>query len=117
MNALVIAIPILIVLAAVMLVGNARRRDTGEAIGSLSRETVQRDKVAARTAAASAADEAEAAPTGREVERSAALERREGGTLVAAPPSAPVPWTPPDPDTMGVTRRQFLNRSILGVSG
>jgi cytochrome b6-f complex iron-sulfur subunit len=114
-NALVIAIPVLVVLAAVLLVGSARRRDTGEAIGSLSRETVQRDKAAARAAAASAAEPS--APSGREVERSAALERSGGGTLVEAPPAAPVPWTPPDPDTLGVSRRQFLNRSILGVSG
>jgi cytochrome b6-f complex iron-sulfur subunit len=113
-NALVIAIPVLVVLAAVLLVGNARRRDTGEAIGSLSRETVQRDKAAARAAAAPA--EA-TGPTGREVERSAALALRQGGAVATADVTTPVPWTPPDPETIGVNRRQFLNRSIIGVSG
>ena len=72
MNALVIAIPILVLLAAVLLVGSTRRRDTGEAIGSLSRETVKRD----RDAAKDNAPEADDTPTGRDVETSSALERR-----------------------------------------
>ena len=32
-------------------------------------------------------------------------------------PTTPVPWVPPDPETLGVTRRQFLNRSIVNVMG
>jgi cytochrome b6-f complex iron-sulfur subunit len=111
-NALVIAIPVLVLLAAILLVGTARRRDTGEAIGSLSRETVQRDRAGAK-----AAFRASDTPTGRDVERSTALERRQGGALTAAPTTAPAPWVPPDPETIGVNRRQFLNRSVLGVSG
>ena len=114
MTALVIVIPVFVVLAAILLVGRARRRDTGEAIGSLSRETVKRDKAAARAAA----DVVDEGPTGREVEASAALERREASTAVATTgASTPAPWTPPDPETLGVTRRQFLNRSIVGLSG
>src|SRR3546814_17692229 len=40
-------------------------------------------------------------------------------TLVRAPPA---PFVPPDPETMGVTRRQFFNRGLitffgLGLSG
>ena len=95
MNALIIAIPILVLLAAVLLVGATRRRDTGEAIGSLSRETVKRDR-AARRAGAPEVEQ----PTGRQVEASTAVERRQASTAVAtAPSAAPVPWTPPDPDT------------------
>jgi cytochrome b6-f complex iron-sulfur subunit len=115
MSALVIAIPVLVLLAAILLVGAARRRDTGEAIGSLSRETVKRDlaAVGARREAA----EAEGVVSGRELERSTALERRQPSTAVATTEAAaPAPWVPPDPETIEVTRRQFLNRSIVGVS-
>ena len=116
MGVLLIAIPVLVLLAAILLVGAARRRDTGEAIGSLSRETVQRDRSRATTTTAAAA--AEATPSGREVEASAALERRQPSTAVAAATStAPVAWTPPDPEVLGVNRRQFLNRSVIGVAG
>ena len=114
MNALVIAIPVLVLLAVILLVGTARRRDTGEAIGSLSRETVQRDRAARKAAKRAATDDE--APTGREVERSTALERRQGA-LVTSPTTAPAPWVPPDEETIGVNRRQFLNRSIVGLSG
>jgi cytochrome b6-f complex iron-sulfur subunit len=109
-NALVIAIPVLVLLAAILLVGAARRRDTGEAIGALSRETVRRDR---------ARETAPAAPrTGRQVERSMELERRQASTALAtATATAPAPWVPPDPETLGVSRRQFLNRSMVGVSG
>jgi cytochrome b6-f complex iron-sulfur subunit len=112
MNALVIAIPILVLLAAVLLVGSARRRDTGEAIGSLSRETVKRDREATRASEPETAD----APTGRDVEASAALVRR-SGELEPAATSTMVAWTPPDAEALGVSRRQFLNRSVLGLSG
>jgi len=112
MNALVIAIPVLVLLAAVLLVGAARRRDTGEAVGSLSRETLKRDR------SRRAQTGAEEAPTGREVERSMELERREASTAVATTgAAAPVAWTPPDPEVVGVNRRQFLNRSIVGTAG
>ena len=114
MEVLLIAIPVLVLLAAILLVGAARRRDTGEAIGSLSRETIKRDRSA--RGAAIADDEAEVR-TGRDVERSMALERRETSKeLVGASAKTPVAWTPPDPEVIGVNRRQFLNRSIVGTS-
>ena len=43
-TALLIAIPVLVVLAGVVLFASARRRDTGEAIGALARETRKRDR-------------------------------------------------------------------------
>ncbi len=88
----------------------------------LSRETRRRD----RSLDAVAPLEAESAgpPTGRQVEREAALERTTGGrvgtAVIVAPSSAPVPAAPPPPidlEALGVTRRQFLNRAILGVLG
>lgn len=117
MTIVIIAVPILALLAAVLLLGAARSKDTGEAIGSLSRETVKRDRAAVGGKAAAAAVEDEA-PSGRDVERSAAIERREASTALATTgASAPVAWTPPDPEQLGVNRRQFLNRAVLGVSG
>lgn len=55
-----------------------------------------------------------ASASGRELERAAALERR--GSQVAAPdaPPAPVP-APLDEEALGVTRRQVLNRGIIGT--
>jgi cytochrome b6-f complex iron-sulfur subunit len=112
---LLIAIPVLVLLAAILLVGSARRRDTGEATGSLSRETIERDRRA--RAEAPAAEDEEIAPSGRDVERSTALERRDASKeLVSAGATTPVAWTPPDPDVIAVNRRQFLNRSIVGTA-
>jgi len=117
-TALLIAIPVLVVLAGVVLFASARRRDTGEAIGALARETRKRDRGAV------APTSEEAAPiTGKDVERAAALEQRQASReLVAVAAKPPVAWVPPDPDVMGVTRRQFFNRGIvtffgLGLSG
>jgi cytochrome b6-f complex iron-sulfur subunit len=113
MAALVIAIPVLVLLAAILLVGAARRRDTGEAIGSLSRETVKRDRSRREET-----DEEPVAPTGRELEHSFEIERREASKAVEpAKDTTPVAWTPPDPEVLGVNRRQFLNRSIVGTAG
>ncbi len=109
---IVLAVVVIAVLAAVALAGAARRRDAGAAVGSLSRETATRDKKARKEAAL----ESVGAPSGREVEKSAALART-GGGIEVAPAAAPVAWTPPDPETYDVTRRQFLNRSIVAMFG
>ena len=113
-TALLIAIPVLVVLAGVVLFASARRRDTGEAIGALNRETRRRDR-----GAIALLDDDEPAPvTGREVERAAALEQREGGKeLATVGATAPVPWVPPDPEALDVTRRQFMNRGIVTFFG
>lgn len=116
MNPLVIAIPVVVVLALVILVAAARRRDTDEATGLLSRETIKRDRGEPAVLAS------EARATGREIERSVAIERRGGGEFVTVGAADLTPYVPPDPDTLGVTRRQFFNRSIvllmgLGLSG
>lgn len=109
---IVLAVIVIAVLAGVALAGAAKRRDAGAAVGSLSRETSSRDKKARKEAAA----EVVATPTGREVEKSAALART-GGAVAVAPAAAPVAWTAPDPETYDVTRRQFLNRSIIALFG
>jgi len=107
-----------VLLVAALILAMARRRDASQALGVLSRETRKRDRSA--EAIAPLAAEAPAA-TGRDVERQAAVERRGAGTsVVVAPSSAPVPAGPPpaiDLEALGVTRRQFLNRAILGTFG
>jgi cytochrome b6-f complex iron-sulfur subunit len=112
-TALLIAIPVLVVLAGVLLFASARRRDTGSAIGALARETRKRDR-----GSVAPSSEAGAPATGREVEAAAALALRGASKeLVSVGASAPVAWVPPDPEVLGVTRRQFFNRGIVTFMG
>ena len=106
--AIAIAVIILVVLSAVLLVGASKRRD--RAATGLSKEARQRDKsnpVLSR----------ESQPlTGREVEAAAVAERNE----IPAPLVESLPeeeFVAPDPQTLGVTRRQFFNRSLVGMMG
>jgi cytochrome b6-f complex iron-sulfur subunit len=110
-GALVALIVVLFVLAAgALLVAAMRRRDLGTAIGELSRETKKRDRHKVPPSAEPV--------TGGAVERAAALERRGGGAVVAETQAAPpAPFTPPDPEMVGVSRRQFFNRSIVALMG
>ena len=55
--------------------------------------------------------------TGREVEQLVTLRHQISVALEPAVDSAPAPYVPPDPETVGVTRRQFFNRSIVGMMG
>jgi len=115
MTIALIVIAALVVLAAITVVGTLRRRDADSATGRLSRETLSRDRgtVTITETAVDVGDGA-AATTGKEVERSAALARREGQTVVKAKSSELTEWVAPDPEQTGVARRQFLNRSIIG---
>ena len=107
-----------VLLLAAFVLAMARRRDTTQAVGVLSRETRKRDRSGEALEPIAAA---EPVVTGRQVEKEAALERRGGGTAVmTAPSAAPAPYVPRGPvdeEALGVTRRQFLNRSILGMFG
>ena len=94
-----IGIAAAVVLAALVVVATARRSDVRGA-GALSRETKSRDK---------ASGVATATPlTGKEVERAA-----RGGGVATVVETAPVVWTAPDPEQIGVTRRHFLNVSAI----
>ncbi len=105
-----IAVILLLVLAVAVLAGASRRRDRS-AVG-LSRETRRRDV----TNPLLGGSEAEAAPSGREVEAAAAAAR--SGSGVVAVESAPAePFVVPDPVAVGVSRRQFFNRSLVGMMG
>ena len=107
----VIGLVVVTVLVVVFLGVTLARRDRDRATGHVSRETAKRDK---RNPAMGDIAEDEGATSGREVERAAALARQGGGLVPAAP--APVALREPlDEDALGVTRRQFLNRSLGGM--
>ncbi len=110
MNPLVIVIPVVVVLAGVVLFAASRRRDSGGATGALSRETVKRDKPA------TALDESElVGVSGRQVEASAALDRRPAAPATTTTDVAP--FVAPDADAIGISRRKFFNRSIIVMMG
>ncbi len=98
----------LVALAAILLLGTARRRDRDLAVGQLSRETQKRD-ADARTGAKTPQP-----PSGRDYENAVALARSGKAEIEPVVAKAPVAYVPPDAETLGVTRRQFLNRSIVG---
>jgi cytochrome b6-f complex iron-sulfur subunit len=105
---LLIAIPVIVLLGGLFVVTAANRRDRAAA---LSRETLKRDR-----GPVAPTEEEGLRPTGREIERAAVLQRQGGTTtLVPASPAPPALYLPPDEDTLGVTRRQFFNRSIVGM--
>ena len=110
-----IAIGVLVVLAVLVLLTTTRVRDSRR----LSGETVRKD----RGDSPFLPPPADTGLHGRAYERQAALARTTPGTDVeVAAETAPVPYVPVDPEVIGVTRRQFFNRSIvammgLGVSG
>ncbi len=110
-----IGIAILALLALVVVATSFRKRDTYTAIGQLSGETVKRDRTRVAAGVNAAAAEGEAAPTGSAIEAAARAER--SGELVSADSAPPVVYVPPDPETLGVTRRQFLNRGIIAMFG
>ncbi len=100
-----IAIAVVVVLAAIAFVTAAKRSDIRGA-GALSRETKRRDR--------DAEVDLPPAPTGRDIERAAVAEQR--GTALAKPESmAPAVWVPPDPEAIGVSRRQFFNRATVAL--
>jgi len=104
-----IVIAVVVVLAAVAFFTLARRSDVRGA-GALSGETVKRDRAARSTdvsvASGTTASDVEAAGTAARV-----------GTAIAVVDhdSDIVPWTPPDPEVIGESRRQFFNRATVGL--
>jgi cytochrome b6-f complex iron-sulfur subunit len=110
-----IVIAAVVVLAALLVFSNARRRDRDRAVGRLSRETLARDRSDEAPLEDLVPAGAPAPVTGREVERAAALERRRQVILPATVEAPKPPAVPLDPEALGVTRRQFLNRGINSV--
>ncbi len=107
---IVIAIVVIVALAALFVFTTSARRDRESAVGATRQARGAGRRVEKEQADGAGVESA----SGREVERAASLERR-GGAVVLAPTAAPpAPRAPMDPEALGVTRRQFFNRSIVG---
>jgi len=98
-----IAIIVVVLLGAILFITNVRRRDTRRGAGVLSRETKAADKPAAGPEAL----------TGKEYEQAATTPPEPSKELVPVGDQLPAPFVAPDPEQVGVTRRQFLNRSSV----
>lgn len=111
-----IAIAVVVILGAVSFLTLARRSDVRGA-GALSGETLSRDKASRKEAKAY-----EAAATS-ESSRTAAVAEAEGTASRGTASSTALatvdegtdiePWTPPDPEVVAVSRRQFFNRATV----
>ena len=106
---LIAAIVVITVLAAVAVFSALKSRDADGAVGILSRETKSRDRESTVLGD-------EDALTGKQVERAQVLERKAASkelVLAARESAPPAPYVPPDPEVIGVSRRQFFNRTII----
>ncbi len=113
-----IAVGVVLVLAAVSFFTLARRSDVRGA-GALSSETLSRDKSSRKD---SRAFEAAATASGvrtAEVAEAEGTASRGAGTALATVDEEPalVPWVAPDPEVIGVSRRQFFNRATVTLMG
>ena len=104
-----IAIGVVVVLGAVSFFTLARRSDVRGA-GALSGETVQRDKSARRSA-----EPVSTQTTAADVEAAGLASRTSSTAVAVRPETEVVAWTPPDPDVIGVSRRQFFNRATVSL--
>jgi len=108
---LFVVLAALAAMMAVFLFASARRRDTSRALKGTTPDAPPADD--GTTGGGRLPVPVGAAPqTGKELERAVALERAgRGAPDVSAPP--PPPALPPDEESLGVTRRQVLNRGIV----
>ena len=110
---IIIAIAVVVVLGAISVVTLARKSDVRGA-GALSGETVRRDRTARQERPVEAVPES-APPTRQDVERAGQLARR-SAPIEPAVDRAPAPWSPPDPEALGVSRRMFFNRASITLT-
>ena len=109
---IVIALVVIVALGAISFFALARKTDVRGA-GALSGEAVKRDK--SRRSAEGVAVEEAVTRTGTDAEAEGVVARTPSKELVSvgAEESTLVPWTPPDPEAIGVSRRQFFNRATV----
>jgi cytochrome b6-f complex iron-sulfur subunit len=113
--AIAIVIGAVVVLAAIAFFTLARRSDVRGA-GALSGETLNRDTSNRKASKAFEADAVAGASTrSSELVEAQGTAARGAGTALATIDEdvALVPWIAPDPDALGVSRRQFFNRATV----
>ncbi len=104
-----IAIGVVVVLGAISFFTLARRSDVRGA-GALSGETVHRDKSARKSAEPVATQ-----TTASDVEAAGRASRNPTTEVAVRAETEVVTWTPPDPEAIGVSRRQFFNRATVSL--
>ncbi len=109
---LIIAIPALLVLAALAIVAEGRRRSN---TGRLSRETLKSDRSTPEGEPAVPATVGTGLAELDEEARARAEESRQA--LEPTGERAPVEYVPVEEEEIGLTRRQFFNRGILAGLG
>ena len=111
MTWLIAGIVVLAVLALIVMFVSLRGQDSQTAFGQLSNEAVSRDR--SKFTPVTEGTSSSVIRTGKEVELAAKSER----SLATVGPATPVAYVPPDEETIGVARRQFLNRGIVAMFG
>ncbi len=109
--AIVLGVAVAVVLGALAFMTLARRSDVRGA-GALSNETVKRD---AKARAASGV--ADTGRTGADAEAEGVVARTGTALVPVTTDTGLAPWTPPDPEALGVSRRQFFNRATISLMG
>ena len=107
-----LAVGVVVVLAAIAFFTLSRRTDVRGA-GALSGETMQRDRSARGERAATEPTRAVRSASDAEAEGTGA--RTTAVAVVDEPIQEIEPWEPPDPELVGVSRRQFFNRATVSL--
>lgn len=112
-------IPI-VAIVAVLVIGIAGvvfKVSRDKSSGTLSRETKQRDKAATKAAANDPSTDLVAVGAAQEDPRARAegvVEAARRGTVAEREPGEISPWVPIDEEEVGLSRRQFFNRGLIG---
>jgi cytochrome b6-f complex iron-sulfur subunit len=108
---IVIGVAVVVVLGALAFVTLARRSDVRGA-GALSNETLRRD---ADARAAGSLPPPPVARTAADAEAEGVAARSGGALVPIESDTGLTPWIPPDPEAIGVSRRQFFNRASVSM--
>ena len=109
--AIALVIAVVVIGGAVAFLTLSRNSDVRGA-GALSGETRKRDK-AHRSEEGAAVEASASVRTAADAEAEGVAARSKELVTVGADESSLMPWTPPDPEAIGVSRRQFFNRATV----
>ena len=113
--AIALVIAFVVIAGALAFVTLSRKTDVRGA-GALSGETRKRDK-SHRSEEGAAVEAASSVRTAADAEAEGVAARSKELVTVGADESSLMPWTPPDADAIGVSRRQFFNRATVTLMG